>query len=180
MRKLTMMLLAGCLALVAAACGGDSGSDDTAAADDTTTTAAATDGGEGATDDGARNGDDELIDPDALGFLPEDCRFLLAGAFLNPLASLGPSGEVDFDAAAQQLAAIADAAPAEVAGAMEVIANGFSEVAQRLEGVDLTDPQAFSDPAVMAAFEDLDDVFDAEFEAAGETVSRYVEDSCGG
>ncbi|MGK2946979.1 MAG: hypothetical protein ACSLFP_00255 [Acidimicrobiales bacterium] len=173
MRKVTAIVLAGCLALVAGACSSDG---DDEAADETTTTAAVSDGD--AADDGGA--DDTVVDPDVLGFLPEDCQFLLAGAFLNPLASLGPGGEVDFDGAADQLASIADAAPEEVAGAMEVIADGFSQLAERLEGIDLTDPQAFADPAVAAAFEDLEGVFDAEFEAAGETVSAYVEENCSG
>lgn len=178
MRKVTAIVLVGCLALAAGACGGD----DDEAADETTTTTVATSDGDAAdsgdsTDDG---GADTTVDPDVLGFLPEDCQFLLAGAFLNPLASLGPGGEVDFDGAAEQLASIADAAPAEVAGAMEVIADGFSQLAERLEGIDLTDPQAFADPAVAAAFEDLEGVFDEEFEAAGETVSAYVEENCSG
>jgi hypothetical protein len=173
MRKVAAVALAWALVLVAAGCGG--GGDDEVADDPTTTAGSSSDDG---TADG--DGSDGTIDPGALGFLPEDCRFLLAGAFLNPLAALTPGGDVDLEAGAQQISAIADAAPAEVAGAMEVIADRFAQLAERLEGIDLSDPQAYTDPAVIATFETIEEVFDAEFEAAGEAVNAYVEQNCEG
>src|SRR5688572_16984 len=119
MRRITMLALVAVLALTGSACGGDddSGSEDPDATDD---------GGDGGTtdDDG---GDDGATDAAvAAGLLDEDCRFLLSGAYLNPLAALAPGAETDFEGSASQFEAIADAAPDEIKDAMETVAEGYA------------------------------------------------------
>jgi hypothetical protein len=177
MRRITGLAMAALLALAVAGCGGD---DDTASDYTTTTTS---DSGS-TTDDGTTGddgGDDGSTDGDiAAGLIDSDCRFLLAGAYLNPLAAAVPGAETDFEGSAEQLEAIADEAPEEIQDAMATLAEGFAEFAEVLQDVDLQDPQSFADPDVQAALEDLEAVFDEEYEQAGETVSAYVADNCGG
>jgi hypothetical protein len=171
MHRVAAMAMVAGLVLGASACGSDDGDD--GAADDPTTTAAPD-------DTGSDDGSDITVDPGDLAFLPEDCQFLAAGAFLNPLAAVTPGGEADLEASADQLAALADSAPDEIADAMAVIADRFGQLAEALQGIDLSDPQAFADPAVAEAFSDLEPIFDDEFEAAGDAVSTYVEENCSG
>jgi hypothetical protein len=174
MRRITMLALVAVLALTGAACGGD---DDDSGGDETE----ATDEG-GSTDDGATTddgGDDGATDAAvAAGLLDEDCQFLLAGAYLNPLAALSPGGDGDIEDANEQLQAIADEAPDEIKDAMETLSEGYAAMAEALEGVDLSDPQAFADPELQERFAELEDVFDEEYEAAGQTVSEYIEAEC--
>jgi hypothetical protein len=170
MRRITMLALVAVLALTAAACGGD---DDSGGGDQDDTTDAATDGG---ADDG---GDDGATDAAvAAGLLDEDCRFLLTGAYLNPLGALAPGGDTDFEDSASQLEAIADGAPDEIKDAMETVAEGYAAMVEVLEDVDVSDPQAFADPELQAELAELDDVFDEEYEAASETVSTYIQEEC--
>lgn len=153
-------------ALTLAACGGDDNTDATGAAGGTTTTRSTAEG----------------PDPDigdAVGLVAEECRFLLAGAFLNPLAATVPGAAVDVDDQAQQLAAMADSAPPEIKDALETISAGWTDLAEALQGVDLTDPTSFSDPEVQAKLEGLSEVVGADFEDASTTVSEYVAANCG-
>jgi hypothetical protein len=171
MRRITALVMAGLLPFAVGACGGD----DESTSDQPD---AATDDGGSPTDDG---GGDGGTDADiAAGLVDEDCQFLLAGAFLNPLAAATPGGDADYEESAAQLEAIAEAAPEEIQDAMATLSAGFAELAEVLEDVDMNDPQAFSDPEVQAAFEDLDSVFDEEYEEASATVSEYVDDNCSG
>jgi hypothetical protein len=171
MRRITMLALVAVLALSGAACGGDddSGGEEP---EGTTDAAAADDGGADGGDDGAT---DAAV---AAGLLDEDCRFLLSGAYLNPLAALAPGSETDFEGSASQLEAIADAAPDEIADAMETVAEGYAAMVEVLADVDLEDPQAFADPELQAKLAELEDVFDEEYEAASETVSTYIQEEC--
>jgi len=166
MRKILAAVISAVLALALAACGGG-GDDENDAA--------------GTPEPVVDDGDIGDLD-DVAGFVDEDCRFLLAGAFLNPLAGITPGagGSPDFEESAQRLEAIADEAPEEIRDAMTVISDRFAQLADVLEGVDLEDPQAFADPEMQAAFAELEDVFDDEFEAAGEAVNAYVEANCSG
>lgn len=173
MRTITRAATAALLVLAVTACGG--GDDDSA--DPTTTEAPATDDG-GSTDDGSAD-DGSSTDGDiAAGLLDEDCGFLLAGAYLNPLAAAVPGADVDFGESTEHLEAIADAAPDEIKDAMATLSEGFAQLAEVLQDVDMSDPQSFADPDVQAAFQELETVFDDEYEAAGETVSAWVEENC--
>ena len=170
MRRITMVALATVLALSGAACGGDddSGTPETEATDDG-----------GATDDGATTDDGGDGGADAgLGLIDEDCQFLLAGSFLNPAAALMSGQADDVEDASSNLEEIADAAPDEIAEDMEVLAAGYAEMIEALGDIDLSDPQALTDPAVQQQFDELEDVFDEEYEEAAQAVQDYVEESC--
>ncbi len=170
MRKLALAALVAVLAMALVACGG--GDDDSA---DVTTTTAGDDGG-ATTDDGDDDGATDAAV--AAGLLDEDCAFLLSGAFLNPLAALTPGGDADLEDVNEQLEAIADEAPDEIKDAMATLSEGYAELAEVLKDVDLEDPQAFADPDVQEALADMEDVFDDDYAAAGETVSNYIAENC--
>ena len=169
MRRITGLAMATLLALAVGACGGD---DDSSSEAPTTTAPAGDDGS--ASDDGSTDA------AAAAGLVDEDCQFLVAGAFLNPLAGAMSGAEDDFDESAAQLEAIAEEAPEEIQDAMATISDAFSQMADALKDVDLDDPQSFADPQVQAAFQDLEDVFDEEYEQASQTVSDYVAENCSG
>ena len=178
MRRITMLALAVVLALTGAACGDDddSGSDEPEATDDGGST---DDGG----DDGASTDDGGDDDGDvAAGFLDEDCRFLLAGAFMNPLAAAQGGGDGDVDAANEQLQEIAEEAPDEIRDAMDKIAEVYSEFVEALKDadVDLSNPSSFTDPEVQQALAGIGEKFDEEYDEAAETVSQYVQENCTG
>src|SRR5688572_19961831 len=102
MRRITMLTMVAVLALVSAACGGDDDSgEDTEPTDQTPVT--------------EDTGDDGGGTDTAAGFLDEDCQFLLAGAYLNPLAALTTgAGADELEETSDQLQAIADDAPDEI------------------------------------------------------------------
>ena len=61
---------------------------------------------------------------------------------------------------------------------MTTVAEGISEAAEVLKDVDLTDPQSFQDPDVRSKLEDLQDVFDDEYQQASEEVSDWIDENC--
>ena len=94
------------------------------------TTAATTD--DGGDDDG---GDDGGTDAATSGLVDEDCEFLLAGAYLNPLAAPQPGEPTDdFEETAEQLEAIADDAPDEIQDAMAHPGRGLRRDRRGLPG----------------------------------------------
>jgi hypothetical protein len=151
------------------ACGSDGGNE--ATGDTTTTTGDGTGDTTGDTTDGT-------IGDLPAGLVDEDCAFLLAGAFLNPLAITQGAPGANIDESAAELQAIADKAPDEIKDAMEVITDRYSQMAEALKDVDLSDPQSYTSPEVQQALQGLDDLFDDEYEAATQTVSDYVQDNC--
>ena len=165
MRRITAMTMVAVLGLGFTACGSDGGNETTG---DTTTTASDTTGD---TTDGT-------IGDVPAGLVDEDCAFLLAGAFLNPLAITQGAPGANIDESAAELQAIADKAPDEIKDAMEVITDRYSQMAEALKDVDLSDPQSYTSPEVQQALQGLDDLFDAEYEAATQTVSDYVQANC--
>jgi hypothetical protein len=175
MRRITGLAMATLMVLGVSACGSD---DDTSSSDttvasadggDTTTTAASDDGGDGSTDGAA-----------ALGLIDEDCQFLLAGAYLNPLVQAMSGAGSDYDEVSDQLQAVAEKAPEEIQDAMDTISEGYAELAEALQDVDLTDVQSLQDPDVQEAFQNLESVFDEEYEQATQAVGDYVNENCAG
>jgi hypothetical protein len=168
MRRITMVALATMLALMGAACGDDDSSNaDTAATSD------------GDTSDGDTSGGDTAGGVTDAGFLDEDCQFLLAGAFQNPLAAATPGSDADVGDYADQLDAIAENAPDEIKDAMETLAAGYDQLAEALQGIDLSDPQSYSDPEVQQQLEELSAVFDdEEYQAATEEIGTYIAENC--
>lgn len=171
MRRITALAMATLLALAAGACGSDGDST-------TSDTQASTGGGSTTGDDGSSSDGSNASVP--AGLVDEDCQFLLAGAFLNPLAAATPGSESDVGDSAAQLEAIAAEAPEEIQDAMATISDAYAQMADALKDVDLQDPQSYTDPEVAAALEDLSSVFDEDYEQASQTVSDYVTDNCSG
>jgi hypothetical protein len=162
MRRITMVALVVVLALAGAACGGD---DDDAATEDTQAT------DDGGNDDGATTDIGDLVD--------DDCEFLLAGAFQNPLAA-AQSGDEDFDDASSRFDEIADNAPDEIKDAMQVIADSWTELAELWKGIDLKDPSSLRDPEVQAKFQQMSEIADEDYQAASQEVASWMQDNCTG
>ena len=175
---LPMALLAA-LALVMAACGDD---DESAGGDDQ----AATDDGGGAADGGA--GPDEAEDAaenaaeDVIGSeLGEECSFLgeFAGTGLeeafDPAELFGGEnvGEA-FSALSDQFDEVASRAPEEIRDSFETLADGMSEFAEAIEGVDLTDPSQRDQEALEAFSQGPGE----EFEAAAADVEAWMQENC--
>ncbi len=122
------------------------------------------------------------VDADAIDDLDpivdDDCEFLLAGGFLNPGAALTGGGDFDFDENADRFAALADEAPDEVAGDLEVIEDRMRRMDGAIGDVDLSDPTAYENPETQAALESLDEIFDDEYNAATQALSTYVAENC--
>ncbi len=182
LRLLPLSLLA-VLALLFTACGDD---DDTStAAEDTTeeTDDSTTETSE-PEDDASDDGDTDSIGAAGLG----ECGFLaeFADSFddLDPTALFATGEEVDFGSffgpLAQQFQQVADAAPSDIQDAFRTVADGFTEVADQLEGVviDLSDPENV-DPEAMAKLESLDSTFTGDFETASAEIDAWVTENCG-
>jgi hypothetical protein len=171
MRRITTVaMVVVLLAFTGAACGGDD--------DDASDTTQATDDGS-TTDDGGDTGGDTGTDVGA-GFLDEDCQFLLAGAFLNPIAATSSGTDPDFEDTADQLDAIADEAPDEISDAMATLAEGYAQIAEVFKDVDLSDPSSFQDPEVASKISDLQEIVDDDYQAAATEVSTYISENCSG
>ena len=128
-------------------------------------------------DNGGDNGDGDNDGDLGLNVFDEDCRFVLAGGsdFANPLAA----GAGDFDAVADVWQQIADRAPDEIKGEMQILADALTEFANILSGIDLTDPSALTDPDTQAAFANLEDAVDTErLEQATDAVNAWFEENC--
>ena len=63
---------------------------------------------------------------------------------------------------------------------MATISEGYAEMAEAFKDVDLTDVQSFSDPEVQSAMQDLQSVFDDDYQEAAETVGDYISENCSG
>lgn len=180
MRRFRLLSLLVALGLLVSACGDDDSSIDTSAAgEDTTDTSSELE---------ETTGDEPAgVDEDALAEGLGECGFLaeFATAFddFDPTAAFSGTEAVDFG---QMFAPIAEAAedvaaeaPSEIKDAFETLADGFSTVAEELDGVviDMSDPENI-DPEAMAAFEDLDASFGEEFDAAGEEIDAWMSENC--
>lgn len=169
------------LGLLAAACGDDDAT--TEAGDDREPT-------ETTEDTGSEEGGDDAVDEDEVAEELGECGFLsgFATAFedLDPTAFTGgASGEpTDFGALFVPLAEaaqdVADSAPDDIQDAFQTVAEGFTAVADELEGVviDFSDPQGM-DPEAMAKLESLDTSFGPEYEAASAEIETWMQENCG-
>jgi hypothetical protein len=160
-----VLALAAALALSAGACGDDDPTDAQEAADEAID---ASDGPDA----------DELAE--ALDLLPEDCEFLLSGAFLDPAAALTPGGTLDFEQSQARFDALAREAPEEIRADLEVMADRHGRMAVALEDVDLEAPGAYMDADTQAALAELETIFDDEYEDATQEVGDYVTENCSG
>lgn len=92
-----------------------------------------------------------------------------------------PSSEV-FDEAADALGDLADGAPSEIKGDLETLADGVREIAEIFGDIDLSDPEALSDPEnaeqLQAMGERMEEL-DATVGDASDRVEAYLADECG-
>jgi hypothetical protein len=173
-RSLAALFIA--FALLLAACGDDGGSSsqDTASQE--------TDGGDDSQDAAGDGGD--VPQSDLEGYFTGDCAEAVQ-AFSAALASAGaafiPGGDATAEDTADQLDAMAEAAPAEVSDDFAVLADVYAQFAQALAdaGLDFNDPSSFQDPDAIAALESLDEVFDSdELEQASENIEAWFAANC--
>ncbi len=170
------------IALLLTACGDD----DTEAATDDTVAEPTED--ETATETETESEDVGDIDEDAVAGDLGECGFLtgFATAFedFDPTTMAGGGEATDFGELFGPLAEaaqeVADAAPDEIEDAFRTMADGFTAVAEELEGVviDFADPESM-DPEAMAKLESLGTAFEGEFEAASAEIETWVGENCG-
>ncbi len=174
-RRLPVLLTA--VVLVFGACGGDDDAADGGAPDDTvaaTTTAPS--------DDGSAGGDEGDAGDLALGFGGE-CQEALAamGAAVSGVGGAF-SGQVNEDLlqSAEELKAMADAAPDEIRGDLQVIAEVISGFYQSVSdaGIDLGSGETPS-PEQIEQLAELSAQFDQEaYQTATDNVTEWFEANC--
>lgn len=176
-RRLLPVSLLAVLGLVFAACGDD---------DDIATSSEDTQPDVDADVDDA-DAPDEGLDEDAFSGDLGECGFFVefATAFdeIDPASLFATGEEIDFGSffgpLADEFEDVAAAAPDEIRDAFRTVADGFSDVAEELEGVviDLSDPESI-DPETTAKLEALESGFGAEFDAASEEIDAWMEANC--
>jgi hypothetical protein len=193
-RRLLAVLFA--MLLLVAACGGD---DDTGGDDNDTNTTQADDGGgdEGSDDGSSDNGDDgssdngddgssDNGDGDGLGALDETCLEAVqaVGAAMSQYSTGiaevfgGTLDEAEFEAAAEQLQAMAEAAPAEIQDDLAVIADGLQDFYQALADSGYVAGQTPS-PEQIEELSALSESLDSEaFQEAGDNITAWFEANC--
>lgn len=174
-----LFVLLAVLSLLIAACGGGDDTSDGGAADDTVaaTPAAPSDDGS-ATGDGGDGGDGDL----SLGFGGE-CQAAIAamGAAVSGVGGAF-SGQVNEELlqSAEELKAMADAAPDEIKGDLQVIAEVISGFYQSVSdaGIDLGSGETPS-PEQIEKLAELSAQFDQDaYETATDNVTDWFEANC--
>lgn len=174
-RALAALLIA--FALLLAACGDDGGSDSQEASDQQT------DGGDPSPDG---DGDGVVPESDLDDYFSGDCLEAVQ-AFNSALASAGSAftggGEnATLEDTADQIAAVADAAPEEISDDFGALADAYAEFAQVLAdaGIDFEDPSTFQDADALAALQSIEDIFDEEeLEQASNDIEAWFDTNCG-
>jgi hypothetical protein len=194
-RRLLVVLFA--MLLLVAACGGD---DDTGGDDNDTNTTQADDGGgdEGSDDDSSDNGDDSGSSDNGddggssdnggagLGAFNETCLEAVqaVGAAMSQYSTGiaevfgGTLDQAEFEAAADQLQAMAEAAPAEIQDDLAVIADGLQDFYLALADSGYVAGQTPS-PEQIEELSALSESLDSEaFQEAGENITAWFETNC--
>ena len=173
-RRLAVLLLA-VLALLVAGCGGDDSSD---AAGETDTAVVDDSGSTTTTDDDAADTDDDATETDDAGggLLEGECaEFAGLSARLSQALS-GSTG--DLDSASEVFDELADQVPEEIRDDYEVLAANFRELAEALEGVDLSSGEAPS-PEVLAKLQEITQSMDsAEVQEASQNIEAWASENC--
>lgn len=170
-RRLAVLLLAA-LALLAAGCGGD---DENEASDETETTIVeTTDDDATETDDDATETDDATEDDDdALG--GECAEFAGLSARLSQALSGSSS---DLGSASEVFDELADQVPAEIQDDYEVLADNFRELADALEGVDLSAGETPSQEDLARIQEITQSLDTPEVREAAENIEAWATENC--
>jgi len=178
-RRWMIVVLAVAAALALAACGG--GDDDDSAG--RAPAEAATQSEEAEASDQAEDEDegdagDDRDSPFASALLDDDCAFVLGGPGLED-AVAGLEG--DFGEVADAWQRITDRSPDAIRADMQVMSDTFRQMAEILAEVDLTNPQALTDPDNQAKLLELNEVLDADaFNDASDAVEGWFEENCTG
>ena len=177
-RRLAVLLLAA-LALLVAGCGGDDESD---ASDETATAIVETtaDDGTETNDDGTETDDEATEDDDATddggAALEGECaEFAGLSARLSQALSGSSS---DLDSASEVFDELADQVPDEIQDDYEVLADNFRELADALEGVDLSGGSAPSQED-LAKLQELTQSLDTpEVREAAQNIEAWATENC--
>ena len=170
-RRLAVLLLAA-LALLAAGCGGDD--ENEASYETETTIVETTDDDATETDDDATETDDATEDDDdALG--GECAEFAGLSARLSQALSGSSS---DLGSASEVFDELADQVPAEIQDDYEVLADNFRELADALEGVDLSAGETPSQEDLARIQEITQSLDTPEVREAAENIEAWATENC--
>ena len=184
MRRTAALSLAFALSVGLAACGDDDeGGDDALEEVDEGGSGESTDD---TTDDDV-DGEDSDISEDLGGFAGEGC-VEFAQAFAEASQAIGGAfsgegGQADFTELANFFEEAADEAPDEVGEALNTLAGAYREFGEVLseQDIDFNDPEAFSDPEVIAAFTEASEAFNSpEVQEASATLEQFTANNCEG
>jgi|GEM_PF-3840532 hypothetical protein len=161
------------LGLSLTACGGDDSDDDAAP----TTEEASTDGGTTSDDDG-----DGMADVDEVPGLTGECEELVA-AYIEASSGLGSvmsGGDTDFSEIAAYFSEVADNLPDEISDDFEVFGQAYAEFGQALEdaGIDLSDMSEADPEAMQALMPALEAFDDPAVQEASENISDWMDANC--
>lgn len=171
-RRLAVLLLAA-IALLVAGCGGD---DESGASDETSTAIVETtdDGTETDDDDGTETEDDATED-DGAALEGECAEFAGLSAKLSQALSGSSS---DLDSASEVFDELADQVPDDIKDDYEVLADNFRELADRLQGVDLSGGSAPSQED-LAKLQELTQSLDTpEVRKAAQNIEAWATENC--
>lgn len=171
-QRLAVLLLAA-LALLVAGCGGDDESD---ASDETAIVETTNDDGtETADDDGTATETDDATDDGSAALEGECAEFAGLSAKLSQALSGSSS---DLDSASEVFDELADQVPDEIQDDYEVLADNFRELADALEGVDLSGGSAPSQED-LAKIQELTQTLDTpEVREAAQNIEAWATENC--
>ncbi|PZC49589.1 MAG: hypothetical protein DK306_000605 [Chloroflexi bacterium] len=181
LRLFGIMLLG--IMVIGAACGGGDDNDDDGDSTSTSPAAAAPasddsdaddDGNEGSGNSGGSGGGV------GTNLLDSDCRFVIDGG-IDASNLIGAGGTGSFQDIARTWQEIADRAPGDIKAAMQVMAGALQDLADDLDGIDLTNAATLQDPAVQVRLANAGESLDSDaFNTAQDEVEVWFDENCGG
>ena len=172
MRIKTLVVIGlGVLVLAVAGCGGDDSSESAGSGDQTTVEDTVTE--ETSTDAASTDID--------LGDVSEECLdFASVGAKVSEAFGAAGGSTGDLSATADAFDELVAAAPDAIKDDLETIAAGFGELAEALEGVDLSSGQTPSAEDLQKLQEATQSLDNAGLEQASNNIEAWVEENCQG
>jgi hypothetical protein len=165
-----VVLLLGVLALAAAGCGGDDSSSESAGSGDQSTVEETV----------TESKDDTSVSTDIdLGDLSEEClSFASVGAKMSEAFEAAGGATGDLSASAEAFDELVDAAPDEIKGDLQTLADGIQQMAEALKGVDLTSGETPSAEDLQQLQEAMSSLDNTELQQASTNVEAWVEENC--